>query len=1076
MEEERSSRNMTVAKRTKRRGKILPSARIWQGKLTIPTYQVGPPVRHPNFFAHGHVRIYPYTRIDDLLHRKRKVTYKAVYLENEYLKVIVLPQLGGHLYSAYDKLAREELFYRNHVIKPGRVLLRGSWTPVGIEFNFPRGHSVTSLTPVDYRLLENPEGSVSVAVGDCEQQSRMRWTVIITLRPGKRRVELTTRLSNRTGLPHRYYFWANAAVAANDQLQFISPARAARRLGRYMPFPYVDGVDKRWYKNHFHSTDLFTVDCPHDFFGYYDHGRDFGAVHVADRHILPGKKLFTWGAGDRGRVWSEMLSDDDGPYIEIQAGSHETQSEFSLFEPHTSISWQEYWYPVWKLGPFDGASETAALHLETDDGRAGDGTARVRLQVTEPLRGCTLEFSVDGRKAASRKVSLPVGAPRKLAFHLPPVWQTVEVELRDAKGHTVVRHQREAQPDYGLARRKEFKEEADSPEALYRKTIHLLHRGEVQRALESFEGSLKLDPHFSPARRDRGMLGLTRGLWHQAREDLEAALLRSPEDAAARYYLAVALRELGQVTQALDEALVVAARTELSRQGWQLAGELHLEARRFTRAERAFREVLARKPVTARSAALLSAALRHQGRHREAKDAARAALELDPLEHLALAELWRLKADGGMFRRTLRGEAQSYLEVASDYLRTGLLTDARTVLEAYLKQERKHPSPLACYYMGYVARKLGDGRAARKYYRQAGKLPFDYVFPHRLETERVLRAALEHYPGQARTHYYLGNLLAFRYRYEEALACWERAVQLEDDIAPCHRNIGLARWHLYRDARRAVAAYRQAIALATDDVDLYWELDGILAARGRSRQRVELLSSAPAEVIGNDKVAKNLAAAYYGLGRYNKVLEVLGDYEFWPWEGERTPGRLYAGAHTAKAMRALERGQYRAAHRHFQQSMVFPPNLHMGQSLYPRFAKQKYLMAHCLEKLGKEEEARKVLESAAQEHYVGWDRGFCEALYYKGLSLVRLGRAGEAKKVFRRLIRGPDETLRSWHRHAPLLFLEALGHRGLAELEDRRKHLQESQKLLKAALAERADFPEVRQMLDEVKRLLRRRR
>ncbi|MCK4299236.1 MAG: DUF5107 domain-containing protein, partial [Planctomycetes bacterium] len=237
---------MTSAKRRHRgKARSLAAARIWEEDLRIPTDQVGAPGRNPDLFTGGWVHIYPYTLRDDLLHRRRDVTYRAVCLENRFLKVVVLPQLGGHIYSAYDKLAGEEMFYLNRVIKPARIRLRGAWAAFGVEFNFPRGHSVTTLSPIDYRLFERADGSVSVAVGDCEQMSRMRWTVMITLRPGVRRIKVATRITNRTELPHRYYFWANAAVAANEHLQFLSPARAARRFGQDLPFPYDEGVDKR---------------------------------------------------------------------------------------------------------------------------------------------------------------------------------------------------------------------------------------------------------------------------------------------------------------------------------------------------------------------------------------------------------------------------------------------------------------------------------------------------------------------------------------------------------------------------------------------------------------------------------------------------------------------------------------------------------------------------------------------------------------------------------------------------------------------------------------------------------------
>ncbi len=1060
---------MTVAKRTRGvRARPRAAARIWEEDLRIPTDEVGAPGRNPDLFTGGWVHIYPYTLRDDLLHRRRDVTYRAVCLENQFLKVVVLPQLGGHIYSAYDKLAGEEMFYLNRVIKPARIRLRGAWAAFGVEFNFPRGHSVTTLSPIDYRLFERADGSVSVAVGDCEQMSRMRWTVMITLRPGARRIEVATRITNRTELPHRYYFWANAAVSANEHLQFLSPARAARRFGQDLPFPYDDGVDKRWYKNHFHSTDLFTVDCPYDFFGYYDHGRDFGVVHVADRHILPGKKYFSWGCGQDGLAWSTILSDDDGPYIEIQAGSHDTQADLGLFEPHSTLTWKEYWCPVWKLGPFDFATERLALHL----GVRPPSTALLRLQAGERLKGCSVLLRADAGELETWNLDLAPGRATELTAHLPRRWQVLEVEVRDAGGAVLARHHTTGEPPPERPRTKHRTAGGTSPEAHYQEGIAALKGGNEDAALERFERALRRDRHFSPALRDRGMVWLSRGLWSQACDDLKAALVRNPEDGLTRYYLALARRGLGQPEEALEEALTVAARPVWGWLGWQLAGELYLAGGRFAQAENAFREVLSRRPALPRTLALLSASLRKQDRRDEAEAAARSALEADSLEHLALAELWLLGVDDGLFPSDLRGEAQSYLEVSSDYLRTGLLGEARQILEAYLAQPGKGRHPLIHYYLGYLAEHSGETTEARKHRRRGARLPFDYVFPHRLETEQVLRAALAHNPQDAHAHYYLGNLLASRYRFDEALMAWENAVKLDASVAPAHRNIGLVGWRLHRDGRRAVAAYKKAIAAAPDDQDLYWEADTILEALGRGRERVKLLGGAPPQVLAKDKVAKRLAAAYYALGRYDQVLRVLRRYELWPWEGERTAALLYSGALTAKALRAVRRKQYRAARRHLEQSMVYPENFHMGQPAYPRFAKQRYFLARCLAALGKEEQAHQVLQSAAEEQYTGWDRGYCEALYYKGLATLELGRRGEARRVFQHLRGGaPTFRRRSFH-HDMVYFLQALGHRGLAAMGRRRQHLESARKLLGQALQQRANFPEAQAMLEEVEGLL----
>ena len=234
-----------------------------------------------------------------------------------------------------------------------------------------------------------------------------------------------------------------------------------------------------------------------------------------------------------------------------------------------------------------------------------------------------------------------------------------------------------------------------------------------------------------------------------------------------------------------------------------------------------------------------------------------------------------------------------------------------------------------------------------------------------------------------------------------------------------------------------------------------------------------LLSLLPASAAPSwREVAKRLAAAYYALGRYDQVLRVLRTYELWPWEGERTAALLYSGALMAKALRAFEREQYARARRFLEEAMVYPENLHMGQPAYPRFAKIRYFLARCLEALGEEGPAREVLKKAADEQYYGWDRGHCEALYYKGLAALGLGRRAEARRLFQRLKGQPPALRRRWFRSELLHFLQALGHRGLAEMERRREHLRSARDLLAQALQVRGDYPEAQAMLNEVEGLL----
>jgi len=201
--------------------------RVWEGTISIPTYLLGPDDPNPPFPLINQHNIYPYTSLDDLTDKLETKTYRAIYLENEYLKATILPQMDGRVYSLYDKVGQREIFYRNNVIKYGMVGLRGAWISGGIEFNFPNGHTTDTVSPVDSSFRQNPDGSSTVAVGDTDQVSNMHWEVALTLRPGVAYLEQHVTLFNSTPLSKLYWWWANAAVPAREDMQFIYPMRLA---------------------------------------------------------------------------------------------------------------------------------------------------------------------------------------------------------------------------------------------------------------------------------------------------------------------------------------------------------------------------------------------------------------------------------------------------------------------------------------------------------------------------------------------------------------------------------------------------------------------------------------------------------------------------------------------------------------------------------------------------------------------------------------------------------------------------------------------------------------------------------
>jgi hypothetical protein len=375
--------------------------------------------------------VYPYPLLDRLLDRREDRTYRALWLENEYLKLSVLPEIGGRVFTAQDKTNGYDFFYRQRVIKPALIGMLGAWISGGIEWNVFHHHRATSFMPVQSAILENPDGSRTVWVGETEWRQRMRWVVGLTVRPGRSYVEALVRMTNRTPLAHSMLYFSNPAVHANESYQVIfppdldwatfhakndfSPWPLAR--GRFVGRDFAPGTDLSWWKNHPYPISFFVYRSGLDFLGGYDHGRRAGVVHVADRDTMPGKKFWTWGNGPDGRMWDHILTDEDGPYIELMTGGYsDNQPDYSWIQPGESRTVVHYWYPVRELGGIKAANLEGALGLEVKDGRArlaanttsSRPDAKVRLQSGERVVfEATATIAPDAPFV--REVALPAG-------------------------------------------------------------------------------------------------------------------------------------------------------------------------------------------------------------------------------------------------------------------------------------------------------------------------------------------------------------------------------------------------------------------------------------------------------------------------------------------------------------------------------------------------------------------------------------------------------------------------------------------------------------------------------------------
>jgi tetratricopeptide (TPR) repeat protein len=987
-------------------------ARIREEELHIPTYRVREDPNPPLFFDWD-AWVYPYPRQDEILRpRDEEATYHAVILENPYLKVTVLPELGGRLFSAYDKTVQREIYHKVDVIKPALIGLRGAWICGGIEFNFIKGHHVLTVSPVDHLLRENPDGSVSVTVGAMERASRACWAVTLTLHPDCAYIQADLKLYNRNRYRLDFYQWSNSSVVAREDLVLPYPTDYMISSGRHLyRFPIQGGADiSRWVTTPI-AHDFFAIGCDHDFMGAYYDDLDVGMVHYANHYEDPGKKYFTWGTHDAGRIWDQILTDTDIPYAEPQAGCVVDQSTFLFLQPHQVVAWREYWWGVHGMKGFVEVNDQAALNLAP----VGKDKTLLAVNSTRPIEGASLRLLVNGEALHEDRFDVAPDKVYSSEIALPhAAWRYADVQLvlADAEGREVVRYHK---PEPDINQKVELPapfqpkvNERSSAEELAIAANEAEKLRDFDRAEALYHQALAADPGYARAHAHLGALYSRQGLYRQAYDELVAAVRRDPDLGLAYYHLGIVCRELGDLKAARDHFWATRLDPAFSAQAFYYLGEMALACGDAAEAEAFLRRSLDQNRRHAKAHDMLALALRKQGRAREAREVlGRVLMEIEPLDVLAQAELWRLKSSAervAALQARIQGDVQVLLELAADYMAIAQWEEAIGILRTWPGVNAELPAnPLLYYTLAYCYDKLGDQEMANSMYHLAAEMDPAYSFAHRLEELDILGRALEVNPNDARAWACLGTLLYALRRRDEAIEAWKRSSALEHN-AVVNRNLGKALWLHKKDLPAARAEYELAIAHNAADYRLYADLSDLLGEMGApAEERLALLERAPQ----HGRIQSRLAAALVGLKRWDQAIEVMSRMQFDPYEGESITRPAYYAAYIGRGLERYEQGDLRGALSDLEQALQYPRNLGVGKSHYAQDSKAYYWAGVVAESLDDVTKARGHWEAGAsirpypQQDPASPREGYQpEARYYASLCLQKLGRAAEAARLF----------------------------------------------------------------------------
>jgi len=922
--------------------------RVAQEARAIPTYEEGLPDPNPPFDLFTATRFnYPYTLRENLTARRTDREWRVLVLENEYLRVEVLPDLGGRLWRCIDKADGASLFYANPSLKFAQVAYRGSWATFGIEWNFPVSHNWVTSSPVDFATERHQDGGASIVVGNVDLVYGMQWRVRLTLRPGRAALEQETTLYNRSDLPHRFYWWTNAAVEVWDDSQIVYPMdfTAAHGFAEIDTWPVNSkGVDLSRPGNHRSGpVSLFAHGSHEGFMGIYHPRTRAGVAHYADPAELPAKKVWSWGNDADGLDWRKALSDNDSAEAEIQAGLFRDQETYAFLAPQEEIRFHEQWLPVRGIGGFVRVTPDAVLNLERTPAGAERPGLRVGLNVSEPLRAGTLRIRngtsstapppASGEWVVTEPLSLEPSSFFLKTFHDLPRTERYWVEVVDASGRVLVQHIEGlywtvSRDQVTLGPQKAWR--CPPPSSRTEDDFVQLGRnqeleGKLLVAYATYQDGLRRYPGSFALGKAAGRLAVALKRYDEAVERLTAVATRAPQDTEIAYALGLALvglDEPGTLGKAwtLFEAATRARATRPAAL-LRLAG-LEARAGRVASALDRLRAAAADSPGVVRAGAFEVILLRRSGHLEAARERLAHWLAIDPTSNTLRVEAVRLGAsDTGPWAH-LAGEPQRILDVVIDYMALGAFDDALFVLSQRWPTEgvvgepgalRPENHPELGYYRAYCRDKVGRGFDTTLDWVAAARMPTTYVFPNRAESLPVLKAALAANPDDATAHFLLGSLYLSGGMTERAIAEWKASLKLDARRPVLHRNLGLT---LLRegDLARARTVLTQGLDADPTNPQVYLALDQALEMLHRpAEERAAALRRYPEPTAMPSALVFQLALVLADLGRFDEA-EALFRGRFFPREEFGTNVRaVWLEVRLARALAAARAGRAKEA-------------------------------------------------------------------------------------------------------------------------------------------------------------------
>lgn len=982
------------------------NATIKEVKKQMKTY----PFFDPNPVANAGSNIYPYFRFDGYSAKSVDREWTMVEMENDYIKVTVAPEIGGKVWGAIEKSTGNRFLYYNHVVKFRDIAMRGPWTSGGVEFNFGLiGHIPTTATPVDYTIQENKDGSVSCFVGALELMTDTRWMIEINL--PKDKAYFTTRVlwENSSGMSQPFYNWSNAAYHDGDDMEMIFPGSAyIGHGGDAHSYPIDEkGRDLSWYRdNNFGDSKSYHVLGGYsDFYGAYMHSNDYGSVHYVPYEEKLGRKIFIWGLSQSGMIWEDLLTDNDGQYVEFQSGklfsqpgssSARTPFKHPSFPPYGLESWKEYWAPVKGTGGITLMNSLGTLNI-SDSGNKTIVAFCPLQQVNEPIT-----VRVNNETVYSTTLKLDVLQTWKTELQLPESSLddlVVEIGNRkliyDAKAYNY-------QVERPLTLPADF--DWNGAYGLYVQGEQWLNQNQYEQAEDCLSRSLEKEPWLLPALQKMGLLWLHHGDYQRSLHYCKKALQLDTYNSESNYLYAMNQLKLGNLLDA-KEGFSLACYS-IADKGAALIrlGQCFFLEGNMKKAEECWRESLCYNSKRVLPREWLSCLYRVCGQTDKAATLIEELLQEYPLNRMAAFERYLLtgkETDASAFRGTITNELpfETYIQLSDRYVELQLFQEAVKVL--LLAPEH----PLVDYHLAYLYHKLGEEEKSNFHLNRAENGSPFLVFPHRITTLTCLEWASKKIHSW-KNNYYRALLYTHFGNKEKALQQLNGCD--EADFAP----LFVVRAKM-KSGEERLQDLLTAEQLDPNDWRIGMELISFYQNANKPEKALTYAEKHFNRDKSNDKIGLRYAKLLSVCGEYDKSLSLLSKLIVLPSEGASEGRVVYRQAHLMKSIDCLKKGRHKTALNHLQQSMLWPENLGVGKP-YDDFIDQhleEYLQGIILLKMNKKEQAATYFEKVASRTAFARNSN----LLLKALALKKMDKVAEADEVIRTWEENGDKSyVKEW--------------------------------------------------------------